>query len=53
VAILAFGVIRLMRPAPPEIEPPSDRDLEDATALLRRQPNTQPFTVYLRDKSLL
>lgn len=53
VAILAFGVIRLMRPAPPEIEPPTDRDLEDATALLRNQSHTQPFTLYLRDKSLL
>ncbi|HET7462085.1 MAG TPA: bifunctional lysylphosphatidylglycerol flippase/synthetase MprF [Longimicrobium sp.] len=53
VAILAFGVVRLMRPAPAEVEPPSDQDLVDATALLARQSHTQPFTVYLRDKSLL
>ncbi|HEU4557081.1 MAG TPA: bifunctional lysylphosphatidylglycerol flippase/synthetase MprF [Longimicrobium sp.] len=53
VAILAFGVMRLMRPAPPEIEPPTGQDLADATALLEKQPHTQPFTVYLRDKSLL
>lgn len=53
VAILAFGVIRLMRPAPAEVEPPTDRDLADATALLEKQAKTQPFTVYLRDKSLL
>ncbi|HYH81660.1 MAG TPA: bifunctional lysylphosphatidylglycerol flippase/synthetase MprF [Longimicrobium sp.] len=52
-AILAFGVLRLMRPAPPEVLPPTDEELADATALLEKQPNTQPFTVYLRDKSLL
>jgi phosphatidylglycerol lysyltransferase len=53
VAILAFGVIRLMRPAPPENAPPTDEELADAAALLERQPRTQPFMVYLRDKSLL
>jgi phosphatidylglycerol lysyltransferase len=53
VAILAFGVLRLMRPAPPEVEAPSDADLDDAARLLRGQPHTQPYLVYLRDKSLL
>ncbi|MFL5384145.1 MAG: bifunctional lysylphosphatidylglycerol flippase/synthetase MprF [Longimicrobiaceae bacterium] len=53
VAILAFGVMRLMRPAPPEVEPPTDADLDDAARLLRAQPHTQPYLVYLRDKSLL
>jgi phosphatidylglycerol lysyltransferase len=53
VAILAFGVMRLMRPAPPEVEPPTDADLDDAARLLRGQPHTQPYLVYLRDKSLL
>jgi phosphatidylglycerol lysyltransferase len=53
VAILAFGLMRLMRPAPPEVEPPTDEDLEDAARLLRRQPQTQPYIVWLRDKSLL
>ena len=53
VAILAFGVMRLMRPAPPEVEPPADADLDDAARLLREQPHTQPYLVYLRDKSLL
>jgi phosphatidylglycerol lysyltransferase len=53
VAILAFGVMRLMRPAPPEVEPPTDDDLDAAAGLLRQQPHTQPYLVYLRDKSLL
>jgi phosphatidylglycerol lysyltransferase len=53
MAVLAFGVMRLMRPAPPEVEPPTPADLEDAGRLLRDHPHTQPFLVYLGDKSLL
>jgi phosphatidylglycerol lysyltransferase len=53
VAILAFGVFRLLRPAPPEIHPPTDDELEAATAAIARQPSTVPYLVYLRDKSLL
>lgn len=53
VAILAFGVLRLMRPAPPEVVEPTPRDLEDAGRLVAGQPHTQPFLVYLGDKSLL
>ncbi len=53
VAILAFGVLRLMRPAPPEVVQPSPEDLEDAGKLVAAQPHTQPYLVYLGDKSLL
>jgi phosphatidylglycerol lysyltransferase len=53
VAILAFGFFRLLRPAPPEILPPTDDELEAATAAIARQPSTVPYLVYLRDKSLL
>jgi phosphatidylglycerol lysyltransferase len=53
VAILAFGVFRLLRPAPPEIHPPTDDELAAAAAAIARQPSTVPYLVYLRDKSLL
>ncbi|HEX6750381.1 MAG TPA: bifunctional lysylphosphatidylglycerol flippase/synthetase MprF [Longimicrobium sp.] len=53
VALLAFGVLRLMRPAPPEVVQPSQEDLEDAGTLVAAQPHTQPYLVYLGDKSLL
>lgn len=53
VAILAFGVLRIMRPAPPEVVAPTPQDLEDAEKLVRQQPHTQPFLVFLGDKSLL
>jgi phosphatidylglycerol lysyltransferase len=53
VAILAFGVLRIMRPAPPEVVQPTDEDLEDAGKLIARQPHTQPFLAFLGDKSLL
>jgi phosphatidylglycerol lysyltransferase len=53
VAIMAFGVFRLLRPAPPEIHPPTEDELAAATAAIARQPSTVPYLVYLRDKSLL
>ncbi|HSU15955.1 bifunctional lysylphosphatidylglycerol flippase/synthetase MprF [Longimicrobium sp.] len=53
VAILAFGVLRIMRPAPPEVVPPSPRDMEDAGRLIALQPHTQPFLAFLGDKSML
>ncbi|HEX2205235.1 MAG TPA: bifunctional lysylphosphatidylglycerol flippase/synthetase MprF [Longimicrobium sp.] len=53
VAVLAFGVARLLRPAPPEIAPPTDAELEEAGRLIARQPSTAPYLVYLRDKALL
>jgi phosphatidylglycerol lysyltransferase len=53
VAIMAFGVFRLLRPAPPEIHPPTDEELEAAAVAIARQPSTVPYLVYLRDKSLL
>jgi len=53
IAILAFGVLRLMRPAPPEEVPPTDEELEEAGRLIALQPTTPPYLVYLRDKALL
>jgi phosphatidylglycerol lysyltransferase len=53
VAIMAFGVFRLLRPAPPEIHPPTEDELVAAAAAIARQPSTVPYLVYLRDKSLL
>ncbi len=53
VAILAFGVLRLLRPAHPEVHRPSEADLEDAGRLIGAQPSTVPFLVYLRDKAVL
>jgi phosphatidylglycerol lysyltransferase len=53
VAILVFGVLRLMRPAPPDEVQPTDGELEEAGRLLASQSSTPPYLVYLRDKALL
>lgn len=53
VLLMAFGVMRLLRPAEPTIVLPTDEDLVRAQALLARQPSTVPYLVYLRDKTLL
>ena len=53
VMLLAFGVMRLLRPAPPQIVLPTDEELERAQALIARQTSTVPYLVYLRDKTLL
>lgn len=52
-AILAFGVFRLLRPAPPEIERPTDEELAAAGRIIQGQTSTVPYLVYLRDKALL
>lgn len=53
VAVLVFGVVRLLRPAPPEILLPSDEDLRAAGEIIRSQHSTVPYLAYLRDKTLL
>ena len=50
---LIFAVARLLRPAPHEIEAPSDADIEAAAAIIARQPATYPSLALLRDKALL
>jgi phosphatidylglycerol lysyltransferase len=42
-----------MGPAPPEVDRPSDEDLEDAARVITSQRNTFPYLAYLRDKALL
>jgi phosphatidylglycerol lysyltransferase len=53
LVVLTAGVARLVTPARPETELPSDRDLEDATRIIAAQPSTLPDLVYVRDKALL
>ena len=53
VLLLAFGVVRLLRPAPPTLVLPTDAELERAQALIARQPSTVPYLAWLRDKTLL
>jgi len=53
VALFAFGVARLLRPAAAEIEPPSDVDLDGAANIIAAQESTLPFLIFLRDKGLL
>jgi phosphatidylglycerol lysyltransferase len=50
---LIFAGARLLRPAPHEIEAPSDADLDSAAAIIARQPATYPALAFLRDKALL
>ncbi|HET8656954.1 MAG TPA: bifunctional lysylphosphatidylglycerol flippase/synthetase MprF [Longimicrobiaceae bacterium] len=53
LAVLVVGVLRLFKPAPPEIHPPTDEELADATRAIETQDSTLPYLVYLRDKTLL
>lgn len=53
IALLAAGVLRLQRPAPPEELSPPDAELAEAAAILARQSSTAPNLVFLRDKALL
>jgi phosphatidylglycerol lysyltransferase len=53
VALLAVGVLRLQRPAPPEELPPTLPELDEVGQIVARQPETVPYLVYLRDKALL
>jgi phosphatidylglycerol lysyltransferase len=48
---LALG--RLLRPAPPEPQPPSAGDLDQAAAIAARSPRTSSFLALLGDKRLL
>jgi len=48
-----FAVARLIGHAPHEAEPPSESDLQTASAIIAAQHSTFPYLVYLRDKSLL
>jgi phosphatidylglycerol lysyltransferase len=53
VLLLAFGVMRLLRPAQPTLLLPTDEELARAQALIARQPSTVPYLAWLRDKTLL
>lgn len=53
VLLLAFGVMRLLRPAAPTLVLPADEELDRARALIERQSSTVPYLAYLRDKTLL
>jgi phosphatidylglycerol lysyltransferase len=53
MALLVFGVARLLRAAPPEVALPGDDDLARAGRILETQTATAPFLVFLRDKAVL
>jgi phosphatidylglycerol lysyltransferase len=53
MAVLAFGVLRLLRPAPAEVALPTEAELAAAEAVIARQTSTVPYLAYLRDKTLL
>jgi phosphatidylglycerol lysyltransferase len=53
VLLMTFGVMRLLRPAPPQIVLPTDAELDHARTLIDRQSSTVPYLAYLRDKTLL
>jgi phosphatidylglycerol lysyltransferase len=53
VLMLAFGVLRFLRPAPPTLTLPTDEELNAARALIDGQTSTVPYLAYLRDKTLL
>lgn len=53
VALMLFGLARLIGHAPHEAVPPTDDDLETAAATIATQTSTTPYLVYLRDKAVL
>lgn len=53
VALLAFGVWRLLRPRPPIVTPANAADLAAAENAIAAQSETLPFLVYLGDKAVL
>lgn len=53
VVLLAFGVSRLLRPAPPRIRPADAPDLAAVETIVAGQSMTLPFLAFLGDKSLL
>jgi phosphatidylglycerol lysyltransferase len=53
VVMVLFGVARLVRPAPHEVEVPGAPDLADAERIIAAQPRTFANLVYLRDKGIL
>jgi phosphatidylglycerol lysyltransferase len=53
MAILAFGVMRLLRPAPPTLHPPTAEEMAAVEEIVGRQPHTSPYLVFLRDKMVL
>jgi phosphatidylglycerol lysyltransferase len=53
VLLLAFGVMRLLRPAPPTLVLPTDAEMERARTLIAQQASTVPYLAWLRDKTLL
>ena len=53
VALLVYGVSRLLRTAPPELPEPTDADIEAADRVIATQQLTYPLLVHLRDKAIL
>jgi phosphatidylglycerol lysyltransferase len=53
MALLVFGVLRLMRPAPHEVILPGPEEMAAAERIVAGQPATIPFLVYLEDKGLI
>jgi phosphatidylglycerol lysyltransferase len=53
IALMLFGVSRLMQHAPHEVEPPTEAELATAGAIIAQQSCTPPYLVYLRDKGVL
>ena len=51
--VIAFGLARLLRPAPARSEPPAAAELERAKAVARRCPDVRAHLALLGDKSLL
>lgn len=53
IALFAFGVVRLLRPAPPEVSLPGPEEIEEAARVIDRQRSTHAFLALLGDKVLL
>jgi phosphatidylglycerol lysyltransferase len=53
VGLLVFGATRVLRPAPPEVKPPTGEELAEAERAISAQSSTLPFLAFMGDKALL
>ena len=53
IAVLLIAGAKLLRPAPHDVDPPSQGELDTAAGVIATQPHAAPNLVFLRDKGVL
>src|SRR4030095_5964259 len=53
IAVLLIAAAKLLRPAPHEVDLPSQDELDTAAGIIAAQPHASPNLIFLRDKGVL